>query len=74
MDPIHEIELEECPVCRGVGTMEDERGWCVYVTCLDCGSETAHVSYDTPEQRLEAAQKAAHQWNIGKVVHTGASD
>ena len=28
MDQIHEIELEDCPICRGVGTMEDEAGWC----------------------------------------------
>ena len=24
MDQIHEIELEDCPICRGIGTMEDE--------------------------------------------------
>ena len=45
MDQIHEIELEDCPICRGIGTMEDEAGWCVYVSCLDCGAQTAHVSY-----------------------------
>ena len=32
MDQIHEIELEDCPICRGIGTMEDEAGWCVYVS------------------------------------------
>lgn len=51
MDQIHEIELEDCPICRGIGTMEDEAGWCVYVSCLDCGAQTAHVSYNTPEER-----------------------
>lgn len=54
--------------------MEDEAGWCVYVSCLDCGAQTAHVSYNTPEERLAAAQQAAHLWNIGKVIHTGVGD
>ena len=35
MDPIYEIELQDCPYCRGTGTVEDEQGWCVYVTCVD---------------------------------------
>lgn len=35
-DPILEIELEDCPVCRGVGAIEDEQNWCVYVMrCLE---------------------------------------
>ena len=38
MEPIFEIELEDCPVCRGVGTMQDEQGWCVSVCCADCGA------------------------------------
>ena len=29
------LELEECPDCRGVGTLCHEGGWCVYVECLD---------------------------------------
>ena len=33
MDPINEIELEDCPVCRGAGYIEDEQGWCMYA-CL----------------------------------------
>ena len=74
VDQIHEIELEDCPICRGIGTMEDEAGWCVYVSCLDCGAQTAHVSYNTPEERLAAAQQAARLWNIGKVIHTGVGD
>ena len=48
MDQIHEIELEDCPVCRGIGTLEDEAGWCIYAVCLDCGAQTAHVGYNTP--------------------------
>ena len=55
MDPIYEIELQDCPYCRGTGTVEDEQGWCVYVTCVDCGAQTAHASYESPEERLAAA-------------------
>lgn len=36
--------------------------------------EIAHVSYKTPEERLEAARQATHLWNIGKVIHTGMCD
>ena len=68
MDPIFEIELEDCPVCRGTGAMQDEQGWCVSVCCMDCGAETAHASYHTPEERV------AQLWNMGKVIHTGVGD
>ena len=51
MDPIYEIELQDCPYCRGTGTVEDEQGWCVYVTCVDCGAQTAHASYESPIKR-----------------------
>lgn len=74
MDPIYEIDLQECPICRGTGAMEDEQGWCVYVACLDCGAHTAHSSYDTLEERLAAAKQSAHLWNIGKVIHMGVGD
>ena len=63
-----------CPVCRGAGYIEDEQGWCMYACCLNCGTETAHVSYKTPEERLEAARQAAYLWNIGKVIHNGMCD
>ena len=36
MDPIYEIELEDCPFCGGPGVMQEENGWCVYVECPDC--------------------------------------
>ena len=71
MDPIYEIELQDCPYCRGTGTVEDEQGWCVYVTCVDCGAQTAHASYESPEERLAAAQQVAHLWNVGKVLNPG---
>ncbi len=54
--------------------MQDEQGWSVSVACMDCGAETAHAEYRTPEERLESARRVALLWNMGKVVHTGASD
>ena len=74
MDPIFNIELWDCPICRGSGVMHDEQGWCLSVGCMDCGAETANAEYHTPEQRLEAARQVALLWNMGKVIHTGASD
>ena len=71
---IFDIELQDCPICRGVGAMQDEQGWSVSVACMDCGAETAHAEYRTPEERLESARRVALLWNMGKVVHTGASD
>lgn len=74
MDPIFDIALEDCPVCRGTGVMQDEQGWCVSVACADCGAETAHAPYHSAEERLKAAQAVALQWNMGKVIHTGVGD
>ena len=74
MDPIFEIELGECPICRGAGVMQDEQGWSVSVSCMDCGAETADAEYRTPEERLEAARQVALLWNMGKVIHNGMSD
>ncbi len=73
-DPIDEIVLEDCPVCQGAGLLEEENGWCFYVSCMDCGSQTASVDYRKPEQRLEAARQAAWLWNSGKTIYTGCSD
>ena len=60
MDPIYEIELQDCPYCRG--------------TCVDCGAQTAHASYESPEERLAAAQQVAHLWNVGKILNPGVGD
>ena len=68
MESYQEIELQECPICGGAGLMEEENGWCFYVACLDCGSHTAEIRYERPAERLDAAQRAAHLWNIGKVL------
>ncbi|MBR6424661.1 MAG: Lar family restriction alleviation protein [Oscillospiraceae bacterium] len=66
---IHEeLPLLECPYCGGAGLLEEERGWCWYVTCVDCGSQTASFEFKTPEERMDAARKAAQLWNMGKVV------
>jgi len=63
------FELEDCPICReGVGSVEHEGGWCVYVECLQCGSHTAHFSYNNEKEKAEAEKAAVHTWNIGKVI------
>ncbi len=68
---IHErFELQDCPCCGGPGLLEEESGWCWYAMCLDCGAQTAPFDYHTPEERVEAAGKAAHMWNIGKVIRS----
>ena len=72
---IHErFTLQDCPRCGGPGLLEEENGWCVYAVCLDCGAQTAPFSYKTPEEREEAASKAAMLWNIGKVIRMESSD
>lgn len=74
MDIHEEIELMDCPCCGGPGILEEENGWCWYVMCLDCGAQTAPIEYKTEAARREAAHKAAHFWNIGKVIHSGTGD
>ena len=72
---IHEeLPLQDCPFCGGAGLLEEENGWCWYVMCMDCGSQTAHFEFRRPEERLDAARKAAHLWNIGKVVHANPNE
>lgn len=68
MDHFDEIDLLDCPNCGGVGAIEDEGGWCVYVQCLDCGAHTAELSYKNAAERLEAARLAAMNWNFRKVI------
>lgn len=72
---IHEeLELQDCPYCGGVGLLEEENGWCWYAMCMDCGAQTASFEYKTPAGRTEAARKAAHMWNIGKILRSGVGD
>ena len=61
-------ELQDCPYCGGAGLLEEEQGWCWFVTCMDCSSHTAAIPYKAKEERAEAARKAAQLWNMGKVV------
>ena len=68
MDIRDKLELQDCPFCGGPGLLEEENGWCWYVMCMDCGAQTAHAEYKTPAERDETARRAAHVWNIGKVV------
>ena len=68
LDIHEELELQDCPYCGGAGLLEEENGWCWYVMCMDCGAQTGHVEFRRPEERREAAKKAAYVWNIGKVV------
>ena len=37
---------------------------------MDCGSQTGEFAYSGPEDRADAARKAAHVWNIGKVIRS----
>lgn len=68
MDIFSRIELQDCPYCGGAGLLEEENGWCWYVSCMECGSQTGGFEFHTPEQREEAAEKAALTWNLGKVI------
>lgn len=74
MDKLSEIELFDCPICHGAGLLEDENGWCVYASCLDCGCHTAEFPYNNEEERLEAGRRAASMWNVGKVLVSGVGD
>ena len=74
MDIFKDIELFDCPLCHGAGLLEEENGWCIYATCLDCGCHTAEVPYKTEEDRIAAARKAANTWNMGKVISHGLGE
>lgn len=68
------IELEECPCCRGAGMISHEGGWNVQVVCVDCGSCTAYVEYETEEEKQEAEKTVARLWNLGKVVKSNPGE
>ena len=68
MDIHEKFDLHDCPYCGGLGLLEEEGGWSVYAMCAQCGSQTAPFEFNTPEEREEAARKAAHLWNMGKVI------
>ena len=64
----HLVDLQDCPYCGGSALLEEESGWCFYVTCMDCDRHTAEVEYRSPEGRENAARQAAYLCNIGKVL------
>lgn len=68
MDILDELELFDCPLCHGAGLLEEENGWCTYVTCMDFGCHTAEVPYQNAEQREQAIRRVVNTWNIGKVI------
>ena len=74
MDHFADIYLEDCPCCGGVGSIEEEGGWCVYIQCLDCGAHTSAVSFDTEDEKSDAAQRAADNWNMRKVIAPGPGE
>ncbi len=68
MELTPEIELEECPVCRGDGMLVHEGGWNVQVECSQCGTHTVYLEYENPQEKLEAEKGVASLWNMGKVI------
>ena len=71
MDPLYlAIDLQDCPLCRGTGALEEEGGWLVYVQCLDCGARTAEFPYRNEEEKEAAEQAALRMWNMGKVIRS----
>lgn len=74
MDIMDQVDLQDCPICHGAGLLEEENGWCLYVSCLDCGCHTAEVSFRSEEEKLQAARHAATLWNVGKVIASGLGE
>lgn len=68
------LQLEDCPYCGGPALLEEENGWCWYVMCADCGAQTASFGYKDAAERREAAQKAAHLWNLRKVIRANPGE
>lgn len=68
MDIYKLIDLNDCPVCGGVGCLEEEGGCRYYVQCLDCGSHSVDVDFKSEEERIIAAKKTAELWNAGKAI------
>ncbi len=74
MKELEAIELQDCPICGGVGLLEITDGTFYNVSCLDCGNATVPIEFRGEADRAEAAQKAAELWNFGKAVFTGRGD
>lgn len=74
MDNFLSIPLQDCPLCSGPALLEEEQGWCFYVTCLDCGCHTAEVEYRSADQREAAARATAELWAHGKVISSNPGE
>ena len=52
------IDLQDCPRCLGPSLLEEvDHGF--YVTCMDCGCQSATFRYKNDDDKLEAAKKTA---------------
>lgn len=63
-----DFNLQDCPLCNGSALLEEEQGWCYYVSCMDCDCHTVEIPFKKEEDRRTAAEKAVELWNIGKVI------
>ena len=62
-------ELAPCKVCHEESAyVETEGGWCVYVTCPDCGTHTAFRPFENEEEKKKAEEEVITLWNMGKVI------
>ena len=74
MEIYENFDLQECPICGGVGILEEEEGWCYYVSCMDCGCHTAEIRFRNDDERLDAAKKAVQLWDMGKVLSSAPGE
>ena len=74
MDILDTLDIFDCPRCHGTALLEEESGWCVYVSCLDCGCRTAEIPFKNEEERITAIKQAVSTRNCGKSVSPGISE
>lgn len=63
-----DVLILDCPRCQGPAAVEEENGWCLYITCMDCGAHTVEAEYKTEADKKSALEKVARLWNVGKVI------
>lgn len=68
MDIYEQVEVQDCPICGGASILEEECRCGYYVMCMDCGAHTVVIDFKKEEDKLDAAKRAAHLWNIGKAI------